>query len=130
MKDDRSKKTTPACRHDSHEVRRPVPTAQSLERTAQLLRAMGDAHRLRLLELLKQGELCVSEIVDTMQDKFSTISQRLRLLRSEGLVVRRREGTHLFYALSDRHVVDLIRNARDHAEELEAAPATSPDEGD
>jgi ArsR family transcriptional regulator len=71
------------------------------------------------------GECCVTELVDTLQEKFSTVSQRLRLLRSEGLVVRRREGTHLYYALADRHVADLIRNALDHAGELEVTPATS-----
>ena len=54
-------------------------------------------------------------------EKFSTVSQRLRLLRGEGLIVRRREGTHLFYALADRHVADLIHNALAHAGELETA---------
>lgn len=71
------------------------------------------------MEVLLAGERCVSEIVEALDEKFSTISQRLRLLRSEGLVARRREGTHLYYALADEHVSDLIRNALDHAEELE-----------
>jgi DNA-binding transcriptional ArsR family regulator len=82
---------------------------------------MGDAPRLRLLELLKQGERCVTEIVASVNEKFSTVSQRLRLLRTEGLVVRRREGTHLFYSLADRHVAELIQNALAHAEELSGA---------
>jgi DNA-binding transcriptional ArsR family regulator len=80
---------------------------------------MGDGPRLRLLEMLSQREWCVSEIVQTMGEKFSTVSQRLRLLRLEGLIVRRREGTHLYYALADRHVADLIHNALAHAAELE-----------
>ena len=50
----------------------------------------------------------------------------LRLLRGEGLIVRRREGNHLYYALADRHVVNLILNALAHATELAAAPAQSP----
>jgi ArsR family transcriptional regulator len=73
--------------------------------------------------MLTRGECCVTEIVAAANEKFSTISQRLRILRTEGLVVRRREGTHLFYALADRHVADLIDNALAHADELEAAPA-------
>jgi ArsR family transcriptional regulator len=80
---------------------------------------MGDAPRLRLLELLAQGEWCVTEIVAAVNEKFSTVSQRLRLLRSEGLVARRREGTHIFYQLADRHVADLIYNAMAHAQELQ-----------
>ncbi len=102
----------------------------SLERAAQLFRAMGDAPRLRILEMLKKGELCVTEIVAAANEKFSTVSQRLRVLRTEGLIIRRREGNHLFYALADRHVADLIQNALAHAIELETAPAQTSQEGD
>jgi ArsR family transcriptional regulator, lead/cadmium/zinc/bismuth-responsive transcriptional repressor len=106
-----------------------VVDAVSLERTAELFRAMGDAQRLRLLELLKHGERCVTEIVAAVNEKFSTVSQRLRLLRSEGLVARRRQGTHIYYALADRHVAELIQNARAHADELEADPAKASQKG-
>jgi ArsR family transcriptional regulator len=78
------------------------------------------------MELLAGGECCVTEIVETLGDKFSTVSQRLRLLRSDGLIRRRRDGTHLFYALADQHVLDLIHNALAHAAELGAANADSP----
>jgi ArsR family transcriptional regulator len=91
---------------------------------------MGDAPRLRLLTMLAQREWCVTEIVQTLQEKFSTVSQRLRVLRTEGLIVRRRQGTHIFYALADRHVADLIQNALAHAVELEADPGTIDEEGD
>ncbi|HEV3082290.1 MAG TPA: helix-turn-helix domain-containing protein, partial [Gemmataceae bacterium] len=56
-------------------------------------------------------------------EKFSTVSQRLRMLRTEGLVKRRRAGNHLFYALSDRHVADLVQNALAHADELQSRSA-------
>src|ERR1700676_154686 len=83
---------------------------------------MGRCGRLRIGALLKKGELCVTEIVAAANEKFSTVSQRLRILRTEGMVVRRRQGNHLIYALADRHVADLIKNALAHALELEAAP--------
>jgi DNA-binding transcriptional ArsR family regulator len=103
----------------------------ALERAAQVLRAMADAARLRILDLLKQRELCVTEIVAAVGEKFTTVSQRLRLLRGEGLIRRRREGNHIYYALADRHVVDLILNALAHATELDAVPArTSPERED
>jgi ArsR family transcriptional regulator len=94
-----------------------------LERAARLFRAMGDGPRLRLLEMLAQREYCVTELVEQLGEKFPTISQRLRILRGEGLITRRRQGTHLFYALADRHVADLIHNALAHADELETAKA-------
>jgi len=91
---------------------------------------MGDAARLRILDLLKQQELCVTEIVAAVGEKFTTVSQRLKLLHSEGLVIRRRDGNHIYYALADRHVVDLILNALAHAKELDADPAPNSQEGD
>jgi ArsR family transcriptional regulator len=101
-----------------------------LERAAQLFRAMADGPRLRILDLLKQGEICVTEMVAAVNEKFSTVSQRLRILRGAGLIVRRREGNHIFYALADRHVADLILNALAHAHELETEPAQASQEGD
>ena len=116
----------PTCKVSDHvHADLPLPPA-SLERAAELFRAMADAPRLRILDLLKQGELCVTEIVAAVNEKFSTVSQRLRILRKEGLIVRRRDGNHLYYALSDRHVADLIQNALAHALELEAAPSAQP----
>jgi ArsR family transcriptional regulator len=90
---------------------------------------MGDPPRLRILQMLSSREYCVTEIVEALAEKFSTVSQRLRLLRTEGLIARRRKGTHIYYALADRHVADLIHNALAHAAELEATPA-SLKEGD
>jgi DNA-binding transcriptional ArsR family regulator len=127
------KEEPPFCKVGDHrqpEPLAPVPGAECLERTAQLFRAMADSQRLRLLELLKHGERCVTEIVAAVNEKFSTVSQRLRLLRGEGLVSRRREGTHIFYALADRHVAELIQNARAHADELAAHPARASQKGD
>jgi DNA-binding transcriptional ArsR family regulator len=99
------------------------PEPEALQRAAALFRALGDGPRLRVLELLTEGEHCVTEIVAATGEKFSTVSQRLRLLRTEGLVRRRRAGTHLYYRLSGRHVADLIANALAHAAELQAAAA-------
>src|SRR5262245_16245218 len=122
-----SKPTTdpvPTCKA-GHAARKAPPVSdRALERAAGLYRAMGDAQRLKLLALLAQGECCVSQLVEALGEKnVSTVSQRLRVLRSEGLVARRREGSHVYYALADRHVLDLIHNALAHADELEASPA-------
>ena len=118
------KAATPSCQPSDHPSggKAPVHDAASLERAAGLFRAMGDAARLRILELLAQRERCVTELVTELGEKFPTVSQRLRILRGEGLLARRRQGNHLFYALADRHVADLIHNALAHADELASAP--------
>jgi ArsR family transcriptional regulator len=91
---------------------------------------MADAARLQILVLLEGGELCVTQIVAAMGEKFTTVSQRLRLLRREGLIGRRREGNHIYYALADRHVVDLILNALAHARELDPVAARTIPQGE
>jgi ArsR family transcriptional regulator len=101
---------------------------EALERAAALFSAMGDAARLRLLELLLAGECCVGELVTATSEKFSTVSQRLRVLRGQGLITRRRDKTHLYYALSDRHVADLVRTALAHAIGCSAHSDDSTDE--
>ncbi len=123
----------PTCQHGDHKrdcAASPDFSASVVERGAELFRAMGDAPRLRILTMLARREWCVTEIVEALNDKFSTVSQRLRVLRTEGLIVRRRQGTHIYYALADRHVADLIHNALEHAAELEAGPGTTVEEGD
>ena len=127
--------STPGCLGHEHgpanrkELDAIASSPKALERAAALFRAMGDPARLRLLVLLGQQERCVGELVETLGEKFPTVSQRLRLLRTEGLVTRRRDGNHLNYALADRHVADMVTTALEHAAELAAQPAPNEEEG-
>ncbi len=111
--------SVPHCNLADHPARHRLRgSPEALERASRIFRALGDGPRLRLLHLLADGECCVTEIVQTLGEKFSTVSQRLRLLRGDGLVRRRRDGQHIFYALADQHVLDLLHNALAHAAEL------------
>ena len=65
--------------------------------------------------MLSQGEACVSEIAAATNEELSTISQRLRILRSENLLTRRRQGKHILYSLADQHVAGLVFNALAHS---------------
>jgi ArsR family transcriptional regulator len=122
----RSPEPTPSCQGGEHagpDRQRSAYTSAAVTRAAELFRAMGDPPRLRVLEMLSRGRCCVSEIVQSVGDKFSTVSQRLRVLRDQRLIVRSREGSHVFYSLADRHVADLIHNALEHATEPSAVRA-------
>lgn len=107
------------CREEPHEREPPRAVSPPLvvERAAALFRALGDSARLSLLERLAGGEYCVTELADATGEGLSTISQRLRTLRSERLLRRRRRGKHVYYTLSDHHVADLIHSALAHAAE-------------
>lgn len=109
----------PECAPGEHRRRRLVPAVSpaALERAVEIFKALGDSPRLRLLTILARGELCVSEIAEIDDDGLSTVSQRLRVLRSADLVSRRREGQHILYGLADQHIGELISNAIAHATE-------------
>ena len=101
----------------------PQPAALLVcERTANIFRALGDVNRLRLLSLLANREMCVSELTLVLRDNLPAISQRLKLLRAERLVSTRRQGKHVFYRLADRHIAELIANGLAHGQEHEAVP--------
>jgi DNA-binding transcriptional ArsR family regulator len=82
-----------------------------------LFRVVGDVARLRLLDRLSEREWCVTELAETAGVGLSTVSQQLRTLRAERIVERRRTGKHIFYSLADRHIIELIANALEHASE-------------
>ena len=82
-----------------------------------MFRALGDPFRLRLLARLAKGELSVTELAQLEREKLTTVSARLKTLYAARLVKRRREAKHIFYALSDSHVLQLMQSAMEHATE-------------
>ncbi len=63
-------------------------------------RALGDPTRLRIINLLSRGSLCVCDIQRILEQPQSSISRHLALLRSAGLIRDRRDGMRTFYALT------------------------------
>lgn len=66
-----------------------------------LFRAMSDRTRLRILNLLRHGELCVCDIVDVLHVPQPTASRHLAYLRRTRLVVARRDGHWSYYRLAE-----------------------------
>lgn len=87
------------------------------DRAGAIFAALGEPGRLRILGLLLVQPLCVGQIARTLGDNMAAISQRLKLLRSERIVSRSRQGKHVIYALDDEHVARLVRNGLAHAGE-------------
>jgi ArsR family transcriptional regulator len=67
-----------------------------------LFRALGDETRLRIVALLSHGELCVCHIEAALDLNQSTASRHLGILRMAGVVDCRREGTWVYYRLTDQ----------------------------
>jgi ArsR family transcriptional regulator, arsenate/arsenite/antimonite-responsive transcriptional repressor len=64
-----------------------------------MFRAFSDRTRLRILHLLKGGELCVCDLVAVLDVPQPTASRHLAYLRQAGLVVARKEGLWSYYSL-------------------------------
>ena len=78
---------------------------------ADLLKTLGQPTRLKILELLVDGERCVCEIFPAIGGEQSNVSKHLGFLRSQGIVVADRRGMRVFYRLADRRIAKLLDDA-------------------
>ncbi len=79
-----------------------------LELKAKVFKVFADPTRLRILEILRNGDANVSTIVERLGMKQSTVSQHLRLLKECGVVNTRRVGREIYYSLISNKVVEIL----------------------
>jgi ArsR family transcriptional regulator len=79
------------------------------QRYAAVGRALADPKRLCVLESLAAGELSVGDLSTRVGCQVPNMSQHLAVLRSAGLVQSRRDGSTVFYRLSDARVLEAYR---------------------
>jgi ArsR family transcriptional regulator len=77
-----------------------MKTKTVLPPTKTVFRALSDRTRLRILNLLQGGELCVCHLVAVLDVPQPTASRHLAYLRKAGLVVARKEGLWMYYSLA------------------------------
>ena len=98
-----------------------LPADNVLLDMADLCKMFADFSRIKLLSLLRNGELCVCDLAKLMDINQSAISNHLRLLRGSKLVKYRKEGKCVYYSLADSHVETIIRQALEHVLEPEGS---------
>lgn len=94
--------------------KKPIPDIEALFELADLFKVFGDSTRLRVMVLLSDKELSVSDIADSLNMEQSTISHQLRVLRQNKLVRVRRDGKQMYYSLDDDHVKKIIKMGMEH----------------
>lgn len=72
-----------------------------MKQIIQDLKALSAPARLRLVALLKQGELCVCQLEVALSLSQTNVSRHLAIFRQAGLVIDRREGRWVYYALAE-----------------------------
>ena len=92
-------------------------SADTVAALAETFRVLGDPTRVRILDALAGGELCVCDIASLVAISESAVSHQLRLLRGMRLVRPRRAGRLVYYTVDDQHIIELLRQALTHVEE-------------
>ncbi|MEO6239274.1 MAG: metalloregulator ArsR/SmtB family transcription factor [Vicinamibacterales bacterium] len=95
-------------------LRQDAATVQAL---ADLFSILGDPTRVRIVDVLAQGSLCVCDIAAAVGISESAVSHQLRLMRGMRIVRGRREGRCVYYTLDDHHVLDLFQQGLRHVSE-------------
>ena len=89
-------------------------------------KAISDPKRLLIISALRDGELSVGEIAETLGVSQSNASQHLAVLRERGIVTTRRAGTSVYYALRSHKILTAIDLMREFVAEETAASLERP----
>ena len=79
---------------------------------AEFFRILGHPVRVRILELLRDGERTVGDLQNELQMDSSGTSQHLGVLRKHGILEARREGTSVYYTVRDPRIFQLLEVSR------------------
>lgn len=79
---------------------------------ADFFKALAHPLRIRILELLAEGDKNVNELQSLIGAEGSSVSQQLSVLRSKNIVYGTKDGNRVVYSLRDPMIVDLLRIAR------------------
>jgi len=82
-----------------------------LEKKAEILKAIAQPTRLKILELLQDGERCVCEIYPDLGQEQPTISKHLTFMKRAGILDSRKEGLRITYWIKAPEVLEILRHA-------------------
>lgn len=78
------------------------------DRNSQVLKALSHPLRLRILEYLVQGKVCVNDVSNTLGIPQSITSQHLRILRNAGIVYFQKSGSKAYYLVNNELAKGII----------------------
>ena len=75
---------------------------------ARVLKVLGDPNRIKIIELLRDGEHCQCDIIPFIGQSQPTVSRHLRMLEENGILVSRKDGVKVIYRISDPSVLKIV----------------------
>lgn len=85
---------------------------------AELFRAFSDSSRVRILSVIVEQEMNVSQLAGLVGVTESAVSHHLRGLRQMRLVKFRRDGKEVYYSVDDPHIIELFQQGIRHVQEM------------
>jgi ArsR family transcriptional regulator, virulence genes transcriptional regulator len=89
-------------------IKRPLPRS-AYEQNAVTYKILANSKRLEILNLLREQEMPVEELVRELGISKANVSQHLALLRHAGLVTARRDGLNMYYNIIDARIIEPCR---------------------
>ena len=80
---------------------------------AEFFKALAHPLRIRILEILSEGEKSVNEIQTSLNSEGSAVSQQLSVLRTKNIVVGVKDGKRVIYSLRDPAIIELLKVAKE-----------------
>ena len=91
---------------------------KDMQNMLNILNALKDSTRLKIVFRLMEGKKNVGQLVEEVGMTQSAISHQLIFLKKYNLVTSAKEGNRVYYSLSDRHVVEVVKLCLAHAREV------------
>ncbi len=85
-----------------------LPADELLNHDADVFKALADPTRMKIIHLLKFGELCVCEIISALDKTQPTVSHHLNILKKAGFLNWRKEGVWIHYSLKDPKTSNMV----------------------
>jgi ArsR family transcriptional regulator len=81
---------------------------ETFELKADILKALAQPTRLKILECLRKGERCICEIIPAVNGEQSNISRHISLMQKSRLVITRKDGVKVMVKVSDPKIFDIL----------------------
>lgn len=95
-------------------VRKRILDEETLLLMSDFYKALSDSTRMKIIDVLYEGELCVCDISVLINMTKSTTSHQLKYLKDMNLIKSRKKGKEVFYSLADKHVVEVFEISKEH----------------
>jgi len=79
-----------------------------IEFRAEILKALAQPTRLKIIDFLRDGERCVCEIFPAISEEQSNTSRHLNMMMSAGVLSRRKDGLKIYYAIKHQEIFQVI----------------------